>query len=57
MIRNDMIIHLIVGLIKKLNWMKLPCIKMNQYLLKPYKPFGGDINVKLVCPIMPQKLI
>ena len=42
---------------KKLNWMKLPYIKMDQYLLKPYKPFGGDINVKLVCPIMQQKLI
>ena len=35
-----MIIHLIVGLIKKY-------IKMSQYFPKPYEPFGGDINVKV----------
>ena len=34
-----MIIHLIVGLIKK-TW-----YKMSQYFPKPYEPFGGDINV------------
>ena len=36
-----MIIHLIVGLIKKTLY------KMTQYFPKPYKPFGGDINVKV----------
>ena len=36
-----MIIHLIVGLIKKTLY------KMSQYFPKPYKPFGGDINVKV----------
>ena len=30
--------------------MKLPCIKMRQYFPKPYKPFGGDINVKVNLP-------
>ena len=35
-----MIIHLIVGLIKKI-------YKTRQYFPKPYKPFGGDINVKV----------
>ena len=35
-----MIVHLIVGLIKKILY------KMSQYFPKPYKPFGGDINVK-----------
>ena len=30
--------------------MKLPCIKMSQYFPKPYKPFGGDINVKVNLP-------
>ena len=34
-----MIIHLIVGLIKKALY------KMIQYFPKPYEPFGGDINV------------
>ena len=34
-----MIIHLIVGLIKK------TLSKMSQYFPKPYEPFGGDINV------------
>ena len=34
-----MIIHLIVGLIKK------TLHKMSQYFPKPYEPFGGDINV------------
>ena len=36
-----MIIHLITGLIKKTLY------KMSQYFPKPYKPFGGDINVKV----------
>ena len=36
-----MIIILIVGLIKKL------CIKMRQYFPKPYRNFGGNINVKV----------
>ena len=35
-----MIIHLTAGLIKKTLY------KMSQYFLKPYEPFGGDINVK-----------
>ena len=35
-----MIIHLVVGLIKKILY------KMSQYFPKPYKPFGGDIIVK-----------
>ena len=34
-----MIIHLIVGLIKKTLY------KMSQYFPKSYEPFGGDINV------------
>ena len=34
-----MIIHLIIGLIKKTLY------KMSQYFPKPYEPFGGDINV------------
>ena len=36
-----MIVHLIAGLIKKTLY------KMSQYFPKPYKSFGGDINVKL----------
>ena len=36
-----MIIHLIVGLIKKTLY------KMSQYFPIPYKSFGGDINVKV----------
>ena len=34
-----MIIHLMVGLIKKTLY------KMSQYFPRPYEPFGGDINV------------
>ena len=34
-----MIIHLIIGLIKK------TLHKMSQHVPKPYEPFGGDINV------------
>ena len=36
-----MIILLIVGLIKKTLY------RISQYFLKPYKSFGGDINVKV----------
>ena len=36
-----MIIHVIVGLIKR------PCIKMSQYFPKPFRIFGGNINVKV----------
>ena len=36
-----MIIHLIVGFIKKILY------KMSQYFPKPYEPLGGDINVKV----------
>ena len=36
-----MIIHSVVGLIKKTLY------KMSQYFLKPYKSFGGNINVKV----------
>ena len=38
---KDMIIVLIVGLIKR------PCIKMSQYFPKPFRSFGGNINVKV----------
>ena len=27
--------------------MQFHCIKMSLYFLKPYEPFGGDINVKV----------
>ena len=43
-----MIIHCIVGLIKEILY------KMSQYFPKPYEPFGGDINVNLLCLIMQQ---
>ena len=39
---KDMIIHLIVGLIKK-----KPHIKMSQYFPKPFRRFLGNINVKV----------
>ena len=43
---NDIIIHLIAGLIKIiLN--EISCTKMSQYFPKPYEPFDGDINVKV----------
>ena len=35
--------------------MQFHCIKMSQYFPKPYEPFGGDINVKVVIQIMQQK--
>ena len=43
-----MIIHLIAGLIKKIQCDSIGCNckKMSQYFPKPYEPFGGDINVK-----------
>ena len=31
--------------------------KVSQYFPKPYEPFGGDINVKLIFEIMQQKQI
>ena len=37
-----MIIQLIVGLIKK-----KPHIEMSQYFPKPFRSFGGNINVKV----------
>ena len=42
-----MIIHLIVGLIKKIQCDSIGCnyIKMSKYFPKPYEPFGGEINV------------
>ena len=43
---KDMINHSIVGLIQRC-WMKFSCIKMSQYFPKPFKLFGGDINVKV----------
>ena len=27
--------------------MKFPWLRLSQYSPKPYKPFGGDINVKV----------
>ena len=39
---KDMIIQLIVGLIKK-----KPHIEMSQYFPKPFRSFGGNINVKV----------
>ena len=30
----------------KFSWMLFSCIKMSQYLRKPYESFSGDINVK-----------
>ena len=41
-----MIIHLIVGLIKKIQCDSI-VQKMSQHFPKPYEPFGGDINVKV----------
>ena len=38
---NVITVHLIVGLTKKTLY------KISQYFPKPYKPFGGDINVKV----------
>ena len=38
---KDMIIHLIVGLIKR------PHIKMSQYFPKSFRSFRGNINVKV----------
>ena len=42
---KDMIIHLIVGLTKRMLYMK-----MSQYCPKEYEPLGGDINVKVDLP-------
>ena len=42
-----LIIHLIVGLTKRIWWDSnaLQYIKMSKFFPKPYEPFGGDINV------------
>ena len=48
---NVITVHLIVGLTKKTLY------KMSQYFPKPYKPFGGDINVKVDLLTMQQKQI
>ena len=45
-----MITHLIVVLIKKTLY------KMSQYFPKPYKSFGGNINVKVYLSNYPTKL-
>ena len=42
---KDMIIHLIVGSIKRMLYMK-----MSQHCPKEYEPLGGDINVKVDLP-------
>ena len=43
-----MIDHLIAGLIKRHSIILLIVhIKMSKYFPKPYKPFGGDIYVKV----------
>ena len=39
--RKDIIIHFIVGLIKK------AFVKLNQYFPKSFRSFGGNINVKV----------
>ena len=54
-----MIIHLIAGLIKKIQCDSIGCncIKMSQYFPKPYEPFDGDSNVKADLSKMQQKQI
>ena len=42
---NVMIVHLIVGLIKKTQ--SNECIKMIQYFPKPYERFGENVKVKV----------
>ena len=41
-----MIVHLIVGLIKKTQHDSI-VQKTSQYFAKPHEPFGGDINVEV----------
>ena len=48
-----MIIHLVIGLIKK----KGCYIKMSQYFPKPCEPYGRDTNVVVIYLIMHQKQI
>ena len=48
---KDIIVHLIVGLIKRFN------IKMSQYFPKPFRSFGRNINVKVIFQVMQQKQI
>ena len=52
--RKVMIIHLIAGLIKNIQYnivrvlkTRFYLTKMSQYFPKPYEPFGGDINFKV----------
>ena len=45
-----MIIHLIVGLMKKTLY------KMSQYFPKPYETFGGNVKVELDLPSYARKL-
>ena len=47
--RKAIIIHSVVVLIKR------HCIKMSQYLPKPYRSFGGNINVKVDLPSYAKK--
>ena len=43
---QDMIIHLIVGLMKKI-LKEILSLQMSQYFSKPFISFGGNINVKI----------
>ena len=43
-----MIVHLTGGSMKKTCIYK--CIKMSEYVPKPYEPFGGDINFGVELP-------
>ena len=45
-----MIMALIVGLVKK-------TLYKNKSFLKPFRSFGGNIGLKLICLITLQKLI
>ena len=44
---------MIVGLII-LELIKKTLYKMSQYFPRPYRGFGGNINVKFICLIMQQ---
>ena len=45
--RKVMIIHLITGLAKKIQYNIIVSKLSSQCFPKPYEPFGGDINVKV----------
>ena len=53
---NNVIIHLIVGLRKK-TLIKFSRIKMSQYFPKPFRSFGGNVNVKVDLSNYATKLI